>query len=473
MFEAMCARDAVVEKCGARPRWSGDGEPLDITGNIVHRGVTVGFLRSFTDCFSLWDKPTWWVVEHVIKPITKDRACRLVSLDEMAPFVGPAEQFVSHAWGATWGALVAAVAEHSCLRRCVWVDIMAVNEHPGHDQDNDLHLLKDAVESMPQGTLLVWDDTAWERLDLDTVNVDAEEEVEEEEQEEKDRLRKEVYETSNPMLRIWCLFELMLTVQRCKPLLVRLGHPDEEGWFERGAQEMTNEFRLGLDVNQARATMEEDKTRILAMVEKTIGAKQMSDALRGSLRGCNTIMDIPSVSHAVYNDESALRETANETWGEYDECAWEPETTALHFHASNGYVAPVRALLHCGADVEGRGSSSSSSLSSSDDSPRSIATPLGEAAVEGHARVVTLLIEAGADIEAPYDVGRANTPLMLAAKRGHLDVMRALLEAGAGYGAGCVDVDGKSAIDYAKDAGCANAVALLEAHASSATATDR
>jgi hypothetical protein len=447
----------MVEKFGARQKGDGaTGEPLDIAGNIAHRGVTVGFLRRLTDTLSLWDKPTWWVVQHVIKPLTNDRACRLVSLDEVAPFVGPAEQFVSHAWGATWGALVAAVGEHSSLRRCVWVDIMAVNEHPGHDQDNDLHLLEDAVESMPQGTLLVWDDTAWERLNLTTVAAE-ERALPAEEREEKERLRKEVYETSNPMLRIWCLFELLLTVQRCKLLLVRLGHLDEEGRFEQGAQEMTNEFRGAMDVNQARATMEHDRTRILAMVENTIGATQMSDALLGSLEGCSGIMDIPSVSHAVYNDEAALKETANDTWGEYDECAWEPETTAFHFHASNGYVAPVRALLKAGADVEGQGTIDI-------DSPRSIATPLGEAAVEGHAEVVTLLIEAGADIEAHYHVNRATTPLMLASKRGHLDVMRVLLEAGAGVGCECVDVDGKSAVDYAKDAGCAKAVALLEVH---------
>ena len=50
------------------------------------------------------------------------------------------------------------------------------------------------------------------------------------------------------------------------------------------------------------------------MVENTIGAKQMSDALLGSLEGCSSIVDMPSVSHAVYNDASALEETANDTW---------------------------------------------------------------------------------------------------------------------------------------------------------------
>ena len=73
-----------------------------------------------------------------------------------------------------------------------------------------------------------------------------------------------------------------------------------------------------------------------------------------------------------------------------------------------------------------------------------------------------MLIEAGADIEAHYHISKATTPLMIAAKRGHLDVMRVLLEAGAGFT--CVDVDGKYAIDYATDACCAKAVALLEAH---------
>ena len=41
---------------------------------------------------------------------------------------------------------------------------------------------------------------------------------------------------------------------------------NEDGGFEHGDEEMTNEFRGGLDVNQARSTMEVDRTRILAMV---------------------------------------------------------------------------------------------------------------------------------------------------------------------------------------------------------------
>ena len=38
------------------------------TVDIEHRGVALGWIVAFTEAFGLARQPTWWVVEHVIKP---------------------------------------------------------------------------------------------------------------------------------------------------------------------------------------------------------------------------------------------------------------------------------------------------------------------------------------------------------------------------------------------------------------------
>eukprot|EP00435_Cladocopium_sp_Y103_P012114 s88_g3.t1 len=58
-------------------------------------------------------------------------------------------------------------------------------------------------------------------------------------------------------------------------------------------------------------------------------------------------------------------------------------------------------------------------------------TPLHRAAMTGHVGATTLLLEAGAEIEARNITMFGMVPLHLAASRGYLDVVRVLLEAGA------------------------------------------
>ena len=90
--------------------------------------------------------------------------------------------------------------------------------------------------------------------------------------------------------------------------------------------------------------------------------------------------------------------------------------TALMTAARVGTLASVKALLARGAHVDAK-------------DERRGQTALMWAAAEGHAHVVQMLIEVGADFRARLTSGF--TPLLFAAREGHLDVVRVLLKAGA------------------------------------------
>lgn len=88
--------------------------------------------------------------------------------------------------------------------------------------------------------------------------------------------------------------------------------------------------------------------------------------------------------------------------------------TALLLAATDGDLEAARVLLRAGADVQGR------------DGPF---TPLGAAALRGHAPMVRLLLARGAAVDASAPQGL--TPLQHAVKLNHLAVAELLLKAGA------------------------------------------
>ena len=86
---------------------------------------------------------------------------------------------------------------------------------------------------------------------------------------------------------------------------------------------------------------------------------------------------------------------------------------ALVNAASNGHAPVVALLLDRGADIHTREEA-----------------PLGSAAQEGHAETVALLLDRGADIHVDNDA-----PLYVAAQNGHTETVRLLLDRGAERGA--------------------------------------
>ena len=92
---------------------------------------------------------------------------------------------------------------------------------------------------------------------------------------------------------------------------------------------------------------------------------------------------------------------------------------ALHLASRSGSASLVRLLIHSGG--------ASSRIRSS----ASAQTPLHVAAARGHAEVVSVLLDAGADIDAMDSDGV--TPIAMAAASGHTAVVRTLLDRGANY----------------------------------------
>ena len=110
----------------------GTNEPdSDASALASHRrAVTIRWLREFTDKHKCWDWPTWAVVELIIKPATAATRCRYADLPEVQACVGEADSFGSHCWGATWGHLVASLADEADPNRRVWIDVFAVRQWP-------------------------------------------------------------------------------------------------------------------------------------------------------------------------------------------------------------------------------------------------------------------------------------------------------------------------------------------------------
>ena len=74
-------------------------------------------------------------LNHRFRPLRtpfRHSRCRFVDLPEVRAkgCVGEADTFGSHCWGATWGHLVASLADQADPNRRVWIDIFAVRQWP-------------------------------------------------------------------------------------------------------------------------------------------------------------------------------------------------------------------------------------------------------------------------------------------------------------------------------------------------------
>ena len=100
----------------------------DDHADLQHRcGISVEFLLFLTFELNLWSWKTWEIAQFLVKPLTEANGrCRFAHLPFIKPFTGPADVFISHSWGASWGDLVAAACTGASTKRYVWIDTFAV-----------------------------------------------------------------------------------------------------------------------------------------------------------------------------------------------------------------------------------------------------------------------------------------------------------------------------------------------------------
>jgi len=126
----------------------------------------------------------------------------------------------------------------------VWIDIMAINQ----DNPVELNSIQDVISSIGE---------TWLYLDPLAISV----------------------------TRIWVLYEMYCTVHENNKLRIIFG---EENWETSQMRALT--ILMGaldyLDVRNSEATVDEDRTRILKLVEKEPGFDNMNRRLIGSFKSC-------------------------------------------------------------------------------------------------------------------------------------------------------------------------------------------
>ncbi|MDQ7825876.1 MAG: ankyrin repeat domain-containing protein [Candidatus Eremiobacteraeota bacterium] len=171
---------------------------------------------------------------------------------------------------------------------------------------------------------------------------------------------------------------------------------------------------------------------------------------RGARMDISDIFAMSPLSHAIYYRRNALADYLLEKGAKQFPTldGWLP----LHYAALRGNVKIAKSLIKQGADIEARDSAGSTPLiisalhgtgevsellimSGADINAKDSSTgmkPLHYASREGHADVVRLLLEKGADMKESVDIrNETMTPLRFAVEEGHKDVIELLLQKGA------------------------------------------
>ncbi len=389
--------------------------PIDTTAtkevkhdvDILYRGVSIGFLVALTESFNLKDFETGRIVKEFIAPITANPKsdlededdcddhngpCRFSELVYFSQYFGKADTFVSHCWKGKWGDLVAAVSSGYPLCRKVWIDIFAVTQHPQLEAlQSDLSALERVLESVPDGTTLVWNPL------IQTDN------------------------TSNPLLRAWCLFEIHITVMKENALVIKMGQSGESisatekgvDFIPQNDENTVTDLVFATDIRQAKATVPEDLHRIHSMIKKQGGFDELNSRVRTAVYNNWRILQIPCVQYALSGSKEKVREYIKN----HDPTTYEgdPGGSLLHDCVHGNFVNAAKLAIECGAEIDKQTDKGN--------------TPLIFAAEGGRIKMCELLIENGASLDLRNK--RKESALHVAAKYGRVEAVKLLLEKGA------------------------------------------
>ena len=259
---------------------------------VTERGVKLSYLlhlsTTFNDTMTIAE-----IVDKVVRPRTlAERCCMWMTLPREQ--VGKPQYFISHTWSRRLCDLLTILTTHFGIEYTpgaktsgldtgpsplVWLDILAINQHPYLDPKalllDDVAALADVIKATKQ-TLFC----------LDNKGV--------------------------VLTRIWCLFEVWHTILAggASKLVVLANQLD--------ADALKNVF-IELDVAQAKATQDQDRVRILEEIRKSMGFHEMNMAIKKAL--------IDSSEHEAANAQKVV--LALEEDRETKEPGWKVVTDAL------------------------------------------------------------------------------------------------------------------------------------------------
>lgn len=398
------------------------------------RGIPIGFLIDFTNYYDCWDWTSWDVIRRIIKPATEATRCRFVELPELKRIVGPAHTFISYAQAGKWGDLVAAVSDGGADKtRRVWIDIFAVRQWPCASPDLDFGGTIEHCRSY-----LIVCSSLKEVRELAAPDM-----LSRKSSELPLSIRKQI-----AFLRVWCLFELHKATTVEDMVIILKG-----GSYQRDIKgsvifvpdkAMLENLGILIDINQAEATVESDKKRILDGIRSTCGTDHLNNVARRVIIGSayHTHHDVAIVQCAACGDDEAKRMVLIRL------------NYCLKVAAGFGFRVLLSELLAHGADVL--------------DKDHEGYTALMRASF-GHERCLKMLLAHGADVHAKHDDG--STALIIASTCGHENCVEMLLAHGADLHAKDNDY-GVTALGYASIGGHERCVEVLLAHGAHLNAKD-
>ena len=399
------------------------------------RGVKLGLLVFITRKFNLWKMNSWEVIRKLIKPLTKRDRCRFTELSFVQPYVGQADTFVSYAQAGVWGDLIAALLDGNAdLDRMIWLDVCAIRQWPNKTPDLDFQATIAncssfiiVCSSIPQIGDMSWRDMKLPNIDWS--------------------LRRMIC-----FSRVWCLVEAH---QACSmpdiPIIMKCGNYKLKDSCSEGSDvEFESDIRMLyrlitlVDIEQAEATVQSDRERILTNIRNGVGIQKLNSVIRGACRGAYSAHQQENggeIACAACGDPRAVEKLMNninidsicevcslgflallkkmlesaELDAESCVCATSA-VTPLHAAAYSGHLHVVKFLRE----------KYSLELNSRDHLGW---TPLNRAAYGGFVNVVSYLLDEGADMNTKHIAG--GSPIHNAAEKGHIECVMVLHKRGA------------------------------------------
>lgn len=240
-------------------------------------GVKLSFIDEFIEFCDgksrFEDLTTTDVCENFVKPITNDAKCSFCELLEHSnhPAVGIASIFVSHAWQYKFLEVIEALKYHfrDNMDTVVWFDLFSNNQHKAISLNFEWWsgTFRSAIAQFGHTVMVLapWNNPI-------------------------------------PLTRAWCLFEIYCTIDTGSKFEIALNQEQQKLFFEdmiHFGDMKINEMLATIKVENSKCFHKEDKVRIFAAVEQSVGFGQVNAMIFERLREWVVAITMKALSEAI------------------------------------------------------------------------------------------------------------------------------------------------------------------------------